>query len=151
MSFKEKTPQIISILTRKLKPGKTFKDFQEAHLPPGECRKTEFGYEVDYFPLPTRVINSISLTDPSIISSIGFSYGTKEQIFKAVEERLPIEAERAKKIAEVSEKVGPTQLFVVATDNNYGGAHQNCPQEDLIQLSPELLQGISEFLGSKKS
>ena len=39
MSYKEKTPAVISILKRKLKPGKTFEDFQQAHLPGDGAKK----------------------------------------------------------------------------------------------------------------
>lgn len=70
MSYREKTPTIISILTRKLKPGKTFEDFQQAHLPAEQAEKNELGYDVDFFGVPTRVINAISAEDPSVIYSI---------------------------------------------------------------------------------
>lgn len=145
MSYREKTPQIISILTRKLKPGKTFEDFQQAHLPPGEVTKTEFGYDVDYFSIPSRVINMISITDPSIILSIGFSYGTPEQILAAVEEKLTTEPGRAKRIAEVADKL-PSQFFVVASDNNYGCKHLDCKQEELVKITPEFIKQFAELL-----
>ncbi len=152
MSYRDKTPQIISILTRRLKPGKTFEDFQQAHLPPGKCTPTELGYDVDYFPIPTRVLNMISLTDPSIIVSVGLSYGaTSEEIFKAVQEKMPIEHERAKKIETVSEKAGPTQLFAVATDNNYGDRNPDYPQGPLIPVTPELIEVIGKFFAKPKS
>ncbi len=149
MTYREQTPQIIAILTRKLKPGKTFEDFQQAHLPPGKVHKMELGYDVDYFPLPTRVINMVSLTDPSLIVSIGMSYGEGDAIFKAVQEKMPIESERAKKIAEVSDKAGPTQIFAVATDNNYGARHMECPQAGLIPVTPELIAMLAQLFAPK--
>lgn len=39
MSYREKTPIVVSILKRKLKPGKTFEDFQIAHLPGANAKK----------------------------------------------------------------------------------------------------------------
>jgi hypothetical protein len=39
MSYRDKTPSVISILQRKLKPGKTFEDFQSAHVPGENPRK----------------------------------------------------------------------------------------------------------------
>ncbi len=152
MSYRDRTPQIISILTRRLKPGKTFEDFQQAHLPPGKCTPTEFGYNVDYFPIPTRVLNMISLTDPSIIVSVGLSYGaSSEEIFKAVQEKMPVEHERAKKIEAVSEKAGATQLFAVAADNNYGDRNPDYSQAPLIPVTPELVEVIAKFFGNKNS
>ena len=49
MTYREKTPTMLSILTRKLKPGKSFEDFKRAHVPVGDSKKTEFGYDIDFF------------------------------------------------------------------------------------------------------
>ncbi|MBP9791965.1 MAG: hypothetical protein KBC27_02015 [Rickettsiales bacterium] len=88
MSYRDKTPQILSILTRKLKAGKSFEDFQKAHLPRGKAEKDTFGYNIDYFNHPTRVINAISVTDPTIIVSIGLTYGQIQTIAKEVVDKI---------------------------------------------------------------
>ena len=121
MSYRDKTPQILSILTRKLKPGKSFEDFQKAHLPPGKAEKDTFGYNVDYFNHPTRVIDAISVNDPTIIVSIGLTYGHIQTIAQEVAEKTHTEIERRNKIAEVAEKIGNTEVFVIASDSNFGG------------------------------
>ena len=150
MSYKENTPQIISVLTRKLKPGKTFADFQQAHLPPGAAKKTELGYDVDYFDSPTRVINAISAEDPNIIISIGLSYGEPEEIFNEVQSKLPIEKERAKKIADVAEKIGPAKIFFVASDNNYSAVKEQT-QKPLVEVTQELIDFIDKLAPQKPS
>ena len=87
MSYWDKTHTVVSILQRKLKDGKTFEDFQKAHTPTGKVEKTTFGYDVDFFSVPTRVINAVSLQDPSVIVSIGLSYGDIEKNFAAAQNR----------------------------------------------------------------
>jgi len=149
MSYKENSPQILSVLTRKLKPGKTFEDFQQAHLPPGKAKKTEVGYNVDYFRNPTRVLNAISATDPSIIVSIGLSYGSAESVFEEVTEKMPLEKERARQISQVAEKIGPTQIFFVAADNNFGGESPAHEQQPFTDVTPEIVEAMQAFTPKK--
>jgi hypothetical protein len=131
MSYRDKTPQILSILTRKLKPGKSFEDFQKAHLPPGKTEKDIFGYNSDYFTQPTRVIDAISVNDPTIIVSIGLTYGHIQNIAQEVAEKAHLEIERRNKIAEVAEKIGNTEVFVIASDSNFGGKDPQFIQTEL--------------------
>jgi hypothetical protein len=149
MSYREKTPQVISILTRKLKPGKTFQDFQKAHIPPGEATKTQFGYDSDYFPIPTRVINCISAEDPTIIISIGLSYGDPQVIFTAAKEKLNTEQKRHDAIAEVADKIGAAKVYFVGSDNNYGGKDPSYTQEPLPEITPEILAMIQSVIPQK--
>lgn len=148
MSYREQTPQILSILIRKLKPGKTFEDFQKAHLPPGKSTKTEFGYDVDYFTAPTRVINAVSAADPSMIVSIGLSYGDADVILKEVSDKIPFEKERHDKIAEVADKVS-AQVFFVGADNNYGGADSSYTQLPLTEITPEIIAILNSIIPKK--
>ncbi len=149
MNYRQQTPTLISILTRKLKPGKTFEDFQKAHLPPGQIDKSDFGYDVDYFSVPTRVINSVSAADPTVIVSVGFSYGNVDDIFSGIAKKLPTEKERHNKIAEVAEKIGVSQVFIVKTDNNYGGSNPDFEQVPLTEVTPELLERINALVPQK--
>lgn len=84
MSYRDRTPQTISLLIRRLKPGKTIADFEKAHLPPVECEQNKFGYDCEYFEQPTRVIDCVLGSDPSVIVSIGMTYGDVEKTFESV-------------------------------------------------------------------
>jgi hypothetical protein len=149
MSYREQTPQIISILMRKLKPGKTFEDFQKAHLPPGPATQTEFGYDAEYFNTPARVIDAISAADPSIIISIGLSYGDPKTILQEVVQKIPLEKDRHEKIAAVADKIGPTQVLLVRGDNNFGGTHLTHVQLPLSDLTPDLIADINAIVPQK--
>lgn len=151
MTYREKTPQILSVLTRKLKPGKTFEDFQKAHLPPGKAIKTEFGYDVDYFKAPTRVINAVSATDPSIIVSIGLTYGDPEEVFKEISSKIPLEKDRHDRIAEVADKVGPSLAYFVTSDNNYGGTDPEYTQLPLSKVTLEIVATLEALVPQKKA
>ena len=144
MSYRDKTPQVISILTRKLKPGKTFNDFAKAHLPPGEVKEGKFGYNIEYFNHPTRVINAISITDPKTIISIGMIYGNATSIAKEAVSKIESEIERRNKIDKVAEKIGPTQLFLVSSDNNFGGEDPNFKQTPLTDNPQSILDIINK-------
>ena len=148
MSYREQTPQILSILIRKLKPGKTFEDFQKSHLPPGKTTKTEFGYDVDYFTAPTRVIDAVSAADPSVIVSIGLTYGDAGDILKEVSDKIPFEKERHDKIAEVADKVS-AQVFFVGADNNYGFSDSSYTQLPLTEITPEIIAALTAIIPQK--
>jgi hypothetical protein len=144
MSYRDKTPQVLSVLTRKLRPGKTFEDFQNAHLPLGKVEKDTFGYNVDYFDHPTRVINAISITDPTIIISIGLTYGDVKSIATEAVEKINTEIERRNQIDMVAEKLGTTQLFLVASDNNFGGKDPKFIQRPLENDPKAILDIINK-------
>ncbi len=149
-NYRNQTPQIVSILYRKLKPGQTFEDFQKAHLPPGECRKAEFGYDVDYFNVPTRVINAVCATDPTMIISIGLTYGGLDEFLHEVAEKLPLEIERARKISEVSEKIGATEVYLTASDNNYGKSDAHSKQIPLTKVTTEVITIVTNAMSGLK-
>ncbi len=146
-NYRTQTPQIISVLYRKLKPGQTFEDFQKAHLPPGEFHKTEFGYDVDYFDSPTRVINAVCATDPNMIISIGLTYAI--QVLREVQTKIPLEELRHQNIAQVSEKVGSTELYFTAADNNYGKKEAPYSQLPLVEVTQEVLDNIKNMISNK--
>ncbi|MES2214736.1 MAG: hypothetical protein V4485_01780 [Pseudomonadota bacterium] len=148
-SYREKTPQIISVLYRKLKPGKTFEDFQEAHLPPGKPHKTEFGYDVEYFNAPTRVINAVSLTDPNMVISIGLTYGDFDEVMQEVASKKLLEAERHEKISQVADKVS-MEVYLTGADNNYGKRDAKYAQLPLDKVTPELIEKLHSLLSKTK-
>jgi hypothetical protein len=152
MSYRDKTPTVISILTRKLKPGKTFLDFQKAHIPSGKAEKTEYGYDVEYFKVPTRVINAVSAEDPSVIYSIGLSYGDISEIFseamaKSKEDSKP--GNRGDKLDEVCDDLAEPIIAFVGADNNYGGKDPDHEQASLAQVTPEVVQAIKNMKNQK--
>ena len=145
MSYRDKTPTVVSILTRKLHPGKTFEDFQEAHVPVGEADKTEFGYDTKFFGVPTRVINAVSAEDPNIIYSIGLSYGTIDKIFLEAQKAMAEESKpgkRSDRLDEVCSDVNEPVIAFVGADNNYGGKDPEYKQAPLAQVTPEVTQAI---------
>ena len=150
MSYRDKTPQIISVLTRKLKPGKTVEDFQTAHLPPGDATRTEFGHDVDYFEAPPRVINAVSAADPTVIISIGLTYGEPESVLREISEKIPLEKERHNRIAAVADKIGPSLVYFVTGDDNLGGGDPVYEQEPLPEMTPKIIEALEQLVPQKK-
>ena len=149
MSYRAKTPTVVSILKRKLKPGKKFEDFQQAHIPGDHATKNAFGYEVDFFGFPTRVINAVSAEDPSIVYSIGLSYGGVEDIFKEATQKSQEDAEperRGEKLDQVCDDVALPVIAFVASDNDYGGSGADYTQSQLAEVTPEISKAIRKML-----
>ena len=154
MSYRDKTPTVISILTRKLKEGKTFEDFQEAHVPVSdkEAEKTEFGYDTEFFGVPTRVINAVSGDDPNVIYSIGLSYGSIEKIFteatKAAKEEVK-PGKRSDNLDDVCDDIAEPVIAFVGADNNYGGKDPAYEQTPLAKVTPEITKAIKMMRAGK--
>lgn len=152
MSYREKTPTVLSILARKLKPGKTFEDFQKAHVPVGESQTNEFGYDTDFFDVPTRVINAVSAEDPNVVYSIGLSYGTLENIFAAAKKAHQKESQpqqRGDRLDEVCDDLAEPIFALVGADNNYGGKDPKFEQNPLEKVTPELTAVIKAMKAGK--
>ena len=147
MTYKDKAPQVISILTRKLKPGKTFKDFEKAHLPPVKATKTNTGYDAKYFDHPVRVLNMVSTLDPSIIISIGMNYGDPKKIFEEVQGKLGSEKLRHDKIAEVADVIAEPKIFFTASDNNFGTDGSNYSQLPFTEVTDDVVNTMLSFFG----
>ncbi|MCP5322714.1 MAG: hypothetical protein H6492_01735 [Candidatus Paracaedibacteraceae bacterium] len=149
MSYRNKTPSVVSILKRKLKPGKTFEDFQIAHLPGANAKKNEFGYEVDFFGVPTRVINAVCAEDPNIVYSIGLSYGEIDEIFKEATKKSQEDSQpgrRGEKLDNICDDMASPVIAFVASDNDYGGKRLDYKQTKLAKVTPEISQAIKEML-----
>ena len=148
MSYREKTPTVISILTRRLKEGYTFEDFQKAHIPDGEnYEKIENGHQVNFFHLPTRVINAVSYKDPRVVISIGLSYGDGEDVFTEALATGARDKARVARLDEICEKIEETKFGLVGNDNNYGGAGLDFSQSPLIDVTnPETFEAIKAAL-----
>ncbi|MEM7361843.1 MAG: hypothetical protein AAF335_02415 [Bacteroidota bacterium] len=149
-NYREKTPAVVSILIRKLKPNKTFEDFQKAHIPPGDAEKTDFGYDVDFYGVPTRVINAVSTEDPNIIYSIGLSYGNFYDILNEATKKSQ-EDNRSDKLEEVCDYIAKPVIAFVGSDNNYGGSNPTYEQVPLLEVTEEVTQKIESMKNNIKS
>lgn len=145
MSYRDKTPQTISLLIRRLEPGKTIEDFEKAHLPPVECEKQEYGYDCEYFEQPTRVIDCVLGSDPSVIVSIGMTYGDAKETFESVGKMGDAIKKRQELLADVVEEVEPTRILFTCGDHNFGGADPEYKQGPLQDITPELVEVMQQF------
>lgn len=119
------SPNVVVILNRTLKEGKTFEDFYEAWKPPVEgiqCGKNKNFY--NYFSGPVRVINVQNAQDPREILSIGMMWGEQHQLDNCFAEEIKFrektEQLRAEKIEKVADKVGENKFCFVLSDDMLG-------------------------------
>jgi hypothetical protein len=91
---------VISILTRRLREGKTLEDFRAAWH-----RERGFG-------VPTRVVTGQAIDDPLEIVTIGFTDIELDEAEAFLERTAPEEARRHERIAEVIEP-GMTRAFYI--------------------------------------
>jgi hypothetical protein len=91
---------VISILTRRLREGKTLEDFRAAWH-----RQGGFG-------VPTRVVTGQAIDDPHEIVTIGFTDIELDEAEAFLGRTAPEEARRHERIAEVIEP-GMTRAFYV--------------------------------------
>jgi hypothetical protein len=97
---------IISVLTRRLREGKTLEDFRAAWH-----REEGFG-------VPTRVVTGQSLEDPSEIVTIGFTDIELDEIDAFLERTAPEEARRHDRIAEVIEPEMTRAFYLQVADDD---------------------------------
>jgi len=102
-------PPLIGVLFRKMKPGYTYKDFHEAHLPP-----LKQGQDLEhYFPCPVYVLSGERKDDPSDIITIGFAWLEEDKLEDFLESTAETEKIRHDKIATVADKIGPALVYKV--------------------------------------
>jgi len=97
---------IISILTRRLKEGKTYADFRTAWKP-------DKGFGVN-----TRVVSCQSLDDPREIVTIGFSDLSPEEVEGFLARVGPQESIRHDRIAHVTEGDVDRRFYVQLADDD---------------------------------
>ena len=97
---------VISILTRRLREGKTYEDFRAAWQ-----REGGFG-------VPTRVVTGQGLEDPREVVTIGFTDIELDEIDAFLNRTAPEEARRHERIAEVIEPTMTRALYVQVADDN---------------------------------
>jgi hypothetical protein len=97
---------VISILTRRLREGKTLEDFRAVWH-----REGGFG-------VPTRVVTGQGLDDPREIVTIGFTDIELDEIEAFLERTAPEEARRHERIAEVIEPAMTRAFYVQVADDD---------------------------------
>jgi hypothetical protein len=97
---------VISILTRRLREGKTLDDFRAAWH-----REGGFG-------VPTRVVTGQGLDDPLEIVTIGFTDIQLHEIEAFLERTAPEEGRRHKRIADVIEPAMTRAFYVQVADDD---------------------------------
>ena len=96
----------MSILTRRLREGKTLEDFRAAWH-----REGGFG-------VPTRVVTGQGLEDPREIVTIGFTDIEVDEIEAFLERAAPEEARRHDRIADVIEPDMSRAFYVQVADDD---------------------------------
>jgi hypothetical protein len=97
---------IISVLTRRLREGRTLEDFRAAWE-----RQGGFG-------VPTRVVTGQGLDDPREIVTIGFSDLEVSEIEAFLAQTAPEEARRRDRIAEVIEPEMTRAFYLQVADDD---------------------------------
>jgi hypothetical protein len=97
---------IISVLTRRLREGKTLEDFRDAWH-----REGGFG-------IPTRVVTGQGLDDPREIVTIGFSDLELDEIQAFLQRTAPEESRRRDRIAEVIEPETTKAFYLQVADDD---------------------------------
>jgi len=97
---------IISVLTRRLREGKTLEDFRAAWH-----REGGFG-------VPTRVVSGQGLEDPHEIVTIGFTDIELDEVEAFLDRIAPEEARRRAAIAEVIEPEMTRAFYVQVADDD---------------------------------
>ncbi|MBI2707441.1 MAG: hypothetical protein HYX35_03915 [Proteobacteria bacterium] len=102
-------PDFLAVLVQKLKPGYSFEDFHQAHLPP-----LKKGQDLaHYFPYPCYVMSLQDKDNPSNIMTLGFAWLEEQKIEETFKEIAETEKMRHDKIATVADKIGPTLVYRV--------------------------------------
>jgi hypothetical protein len=97
---------VISVLTRRLREGKTLEDFRAAWE-----RRGGFG-------VPTRVVTGQSLEDPREIVTIGFTDVELDEIQALLARTAPEEARRHERIAAVIEPEMTRAFYLQVADDD---------------------------------
>jgi hypothetical protein len=108
---RKETPLIvISVLTRRLREGKTYEDFREAWLP-----DQGFGF-------PTRVVSAQSAEDEREIITIGFSELSEAEVEAQFRRIQPQEKVRHDRIDAVVEPEMTRRFYVQVADDDFSGS-----------------------------
>lgn len=98
---------VISVLTRRLREGKTYEDFREAWLP-----DQGFGF-------PTRVVSAQRVDDEREVITIGFSELSKEEAEAELQRIGPQEERRHDRIDAVVEPEMTRHFYVQVAEDDF--------------------------------
>ncbi len=98
---------VISVLTRRLRPGKTYEDFREAWLP-----DQGFGF-------PTRVVSAQRADDEREIITIGFSELSEAEAEAQLQRIAPQEQRRHDRIEAVVEPEMTRRFYVQVAEDDF--------------------------------
>jgi hypothetical protein len=101
---------VISVLTRRLRAGKTYEDFREAWLP-----DQGFGF-------PTRVVSAQSVDDKREIITIGFSELSEQEAEAQLRRIAPQEQRRHDRIDAVVEPDMTRRFYVQIAEDDFTDA-----------------------------
>lgn len=113
-------PKFVAVLNRKLKPGKVYKDFYQAWLPPGLESKDPTKEAAHYFKGPIKVINAVNTLDPTDIISIGIIWADSAEIEADVERVLDSEQVREEKLLKIIDFQQENKFYKVMDINLLG-------------------------------
>jgi hypothetical protein len=105
------------VFVRKLRPGKTYADFEAAWFP-------EVGFGV-----PARVISGPGVTDPSEVVTVGFVDAAPDDLAELGASVAAAEAARHDKIDDVIESTELRTFFVVEGDHDFSAAPVALPDD----------------------
>ena len=106
-------PQMMTVITRKLKSGVTFEEYHNKWEPNVEDKAT-------YFSFPVQIIHLVNVSDPSEIISIGLLDTTEEELFAEAKRISANEKKRGQKIAPLCDAVSDTKLYRVVKIDTLG-------------------------------
>lgn len=106
-------PQMVTVISRKLKNGVTFEEYHNKWEPNVEDKST-------YFSFPVQIIHLANVSDPSEIISIGLLDATEEALYEEAKRVSANEKLRGKKITNLCENVSDTKLFKVIKIDTLG-------------------------------
>jgi hypothetical protein len=98
---------VISVLTRRLREGKTYEDFREAWLP-----EQGFGF-------PTRVVSAQAVDDDRDVITIGFSELSEAEAEAQLQRIGPQEQRRHEKIEAIIEPEMTRRFYVQVAEDDF--------------------------------
>ncbi len=127
---KNSTPQIISIIKRKLKKESSYEDFRKAWLPK----------EADYYRLPVWVINAQGIHDKDDIISIGLIDAALEEVYQEGARTGEWDRLRGEGISAIADSYGNAELYQVKDSDEL---FSPCPE---ATVRPMIADDIDELV-----
>jgi hypothetical protein len=98
---------VISVLSRRLRDGKTYEDFREAWLP-----EQGFGF-------PTRVVSAVNVEDQREVITIGFSELSEDEAEAQLQRIAPEQERRRDRVDSVIEPDMTRHFYVQVAEDDF--------------------------------